>query len=112
MHELALCTAIGGIVERHAGGRAVTTVHVDVGALRQVVPDSLVFCWDLANAGTPWSESVLEVRQLPVQIECLDCGAEAQLDSPVLLCPACDSAAVVLRSGDQFLVTSIELADA
>ena len=111
MHELSLCRAIGGIVERHADGRRVTVVHLDVGALRQVVPDSLTFCWGLANAGTPWEESELEVRLVPARLDCLDCGTTTELDEPFLVCGRCGSAAVTIASGDELLVTSLDLAD-
>jgi hydrogenase nickel incorporation protein HypA/HybF len=112
VHELSLCKAISGIVERHADGRRVSTVHLDVGALRQVVPDSLVFCWGLANAGTPWETSELDVRLVPARLTCLDCGASTELTEPFLVCGTCESRAVTIASGDELLVTSIDLVDA
>jgi hydrogenase nickel incorporation protein HypA/HybF len=111
VHELSLCHAIGGIVGRHAAGRQVTAVHLDVGALRQVVPESLTFCWGLANAGTPWASSELDVRLVPASLHCLDCGATTELDEPFLVCGTCDSPAVTIASGDELLVTSIDLDD-
>jgi len=45
MHELSLCEAIAGVVKNHADGRHVDVVRVRIGALRQVVPESLSFCW-------------------------------------------------------------------
>ena len=47
MHELSIAGAIVATVERHAGGRAVTSVRVRVGRLRQVVPESLEFCFGI-----------------------------------------------------------------
>ena len=49
MHELSLCHAIAGVVTSHAEGRPVEVVRVRVGALRQVVPDSLLFCWSIVR---------------------------------------------------------------
>ncbi len=112
MHELSLCKAIGSIVGRHAAGRQVTAVHLDVGALRQVVPDSLTFCWGLANAGTPWETSELDVRLVPARLTCLDCGESTELTEPFLVCGSCESRAVTIASGDELLVTSIDLVDA
>lgn len=110
MHELSLCRAIGGVVAQHAAGREVTTVHLDVGALRQVVPESLIFCWGLVNADTPWAGSDLDVRMIPAALDCLDCGEVTALEDPFLLCGRCGSAAVTITSGEQLLVTSIDLA--
>jgi len=87
-------------------------VHVDVGALRQVVPDSLTFCWGLVNAGTPCEGSEMDVRVVPARLTCLDCGAETVLHEPVIRCGTCASAAVTIASGEELLVTSIELQDA
>ena len=49
MHELSLCNAIQGVVERARGDRAVTHVHLQVGQLRQVVPQTLEYCWTLVT---------------------------------------------------------------
>lgn len=112
MHELSLCRAISGVVASHAQGREVSVVHLDVGALRQVVPESLVFCWGLANADTAWAASELDVRMVPATIDCLDCSTTTVLDDPFLVCPACGSAAVRITGGEELLVTSIDLVDA
>lgn len=112
MHELSLCRAISGVVARHAGDREVSVVHLDVGALRQVVPESLVFCWGLANADTPWAGSDLDVRLVPATIECLECTTTTVLEEPFLVCPSCGSAAVTITAGEELLVTSIDLVDA
>ena len=111
MHELALCEAIVGVVEPYAGDRHVDVVRVKVGALRQVVPESLVFCWGLANADTPWAGSDLDVRLVPATIECLECATTTVLEEPFLDCPSCGSAAVTITAGEELLVTSIDLVD-
>ena len=51
MHELSLSSAIVDTVERHADGRRVTAVNMRIGALRQVVPDSLAFYFEIVVAG-------------------------------------------------------------
>jgi hydrogenase nickel incorporation protein HypA/HybF len=43
VHELSVSAAVVDTAIRHAAGRKVTHVHLRVGALRQVVPDSLAF---------------------------------------------------------------------
>ena len=45
VHELSLSSAILETVLKHADGRKVNTVELTVGALRQVVPESLDFYW-------------------------------------------------------------------
>ncbi len=41
MHELSICSAIANAAAKHAEGRSVSQVTVQIGHLRQVVPDAL-----------------------------------------------------------------------
>lgn len=41
MHELAICGSIADIVKRRAADRQVAAVHLRIGQLRQIVPDTL-----------------------------------------------------------------------
>ena len=52
MHELALAQAVLDVVAEHAGERPVERVEVRVGALRQVVPGSLAFCFEAVARGS------------------------------------------------------------
>jgi len=108
VHELSICTAIAAIAGEHAAGRPVELVRIDVGALRQVVPDTLVYSWEVTVEGTPLSGSVLEVREIPAVLHCTDCGADTMIGVPVFRCP-CGSTATAVVSGQELLVTSLEL---
>ena len=112
MHELSVCGAIAGIVERRAGGREVRTVHVRIGQLRQIVPDTLVYCWELLCADTALAGSRLELEGIRASIRCRACGRTAELgDLPVFACGGCASHDVELLSGDEFLVSALELTE-
>ena len=89
MHELSLCQAIAESVTRHADGRPVSRVAVRIGHLRQVVPDSLVFSWEMLTSGTALDGSELDVEYVPVTVECNHCHAITALDEPIMLCRAC-----------------------
>jgi hydrogenase nickel incorporation protein HypA/HybF len=111
MHELSICGSIAGIVTRRAEGRSVDTIHLRIGQLRQIVPDTLVYCWPMATAATALEGSRLEVEYVPVRIECHGCGQATEIgDFPILLCARCDSADVEVIAGEEFLVTALELA--
>ncbi len=111
MHELSLCHAIGGIVDRARDGRAVTRVHLQVGQLRQVVPETLVYCWGLVTDGGPLAGSELVVEHVAVQVDCRDCGGRTQvLHALVLTCATCGSGATDVVTGEELLVTSMDLA--
>jgi hydrogenase nickel incorporation protein HypA/HybF len=111
VHELSICASIAGIAGRYAAGRPVSVINVRVGQLRQIVPDTLVYCWSLVSAGTPLAGSVLAVEQVPVRIRCLDCGSERDLgDVPAFACGGCGGTSVRVTAGEEFLITSLELA--
>ena len=112
MHELSLSQSIGQIVRKHAAGRQVEVVHLKVGQLRQVVPDSLVYCWGLVNDGTECEGSVLDIDHVPAAIRCDECGGTTVLDEMRMSCAECGSSKVQVATGEEFLVTSIELAEA
>lgn len=112
MHELSLCRAVVDIVNRHAAGRDVTTVHLRVGQLRQIVPDTLVYCWSLMNEDTPLARSTLQVESVPAAIRCRACTATTIISAPILVCGSCSGTDVEIVAGEEFLITTLDLAEA
>lgn len=109
VHELALCEAIARTVADRAAGRTVARACVRIGHFRQVVPDSLSFCWDVLTEQTPLHGCELDVEHVPAVVACASCGATSRLDVPILACSACGSADVSLESGEELMLVSIEL---
>ena len=109
MHELSICTAIAKIAHQAAAGRPVERVRVDIGHLRQVVPDTLRHSWEMVVFGTPLDSVPLEVREVAAVIECRTCGTQTTLDDPIFRCSACGSTETFVVSGDELLVTSLDL---
>lgn len=110
MHEVSLCRAIARIALDHADGSRVIRVHLAIGHLRQVVPDSMRFSWDLVVADTPLAGSSLEITHVPAAITCRTCEATTTLDAPVFRC-ACGSTAVDVIAGEEFFVTGLDVAE-
>ena len=110
MHELSLCQAIAGVVRPHAVGRHVDTVRVQVGALRQVVPESLAFCWSLLREHEGMPDAELELELVAAEVVCRSCGQRSEITSKwSVLCPLCDSADVEILRGKEFQVTSLDV---
>jgi hydrogenase nickel incorporation protein HypA/HybF len=110
MHELAMCEAIARTVTDRAAGRQVVRVSVQIGHLRQVVPDALGFSWEMLTTGTELAGAALEVDHVPAVVVCGACGTTTTLDAPVLVCGTCDALDVELRSGDELTLVSFEVA--
>ena len=112
MHELSLCQAIAGVVRPHAAGKRVDVVRLQVGALRQVVPETLTFCWTLVrdHAGMPYAE--LELELVTAEVTCRSCGQQSEIESRFsVCCPRCGSADVAVVRGEEFLVTSVDVTE-
>lgn len=111
MHELSICQSISTIVGKHAAGREVRIVRLRVGKLRQIVPDTLVYCWSLVNEQTPLAGSQLEIESIPATIRCLHCDRSRELTEVLFTCDSCGGTNVELATGEEFLITSLELAE-
>lgn len=109
VHEVSICTAIAKIAHQAAAGRPVERVRVDVGHLRQVVPDTLCHCWEMVVFNTPLDGVPLEVSEIPAVIECRQCGARTQLDEPIFRCGSCGSTETSVMSGNELFVTSLDI---
>ena len=113
MHELSLCGSIFTIVDRAAAGREVSVVHVQVGKLRQVVPDSLRYCWTIVSDDTALAGSVLDIDSIDITLACQDCGELSAVEHElILVCAACGSRMVTVATGEEFFLTSLDLAEA
>jgi hydrogenase nickel incorporation protein HypA/HybF len=109
MHELSVASAVLDTVRRHAHGRRVTLVSLRVGRLRQVVPDSLRFYFEIVARDTICEDAGLELSEIEARLSCSQCGHQWEPVFPAFRCPECASAEVVLLSGEELEVEYIEV---
>lgn len=121
MHELSVAREIITVAERHAGGLPVSVVRVEVGRLRQVVPEYLDFYFEIAARETACEGAAMEWKRVPSLLRCDGCGTEwdpapapAREQDELLVdfrCPDCRSGRYSVVSGDELLVESIDVED-
>ena len=111
MHELSLSSAIVNTVVKHAQGRQVSVVSLRVGALRQVVPDTLDFYFGFVAEGTVCEGALQRQELMPARLRCARCESEWEMDLPLFVCEGCGAPAEV-AGGDEFEVESIEVEEA
>lgn len=92
----------------HASSR-VLRVHVAVGALSGVDPESLDFAFPLAAEGTVAEGAELDIEFVPARMVCRTCAHEWEPEFPVPLCEACESIDVDCPRGRELMVKSVEL---
>ena len=107
MHELSIAGAVVDTALRHAEDRRVLLVTLRVGQLRQVIPDSLAFYFEIVSRDTLVEGARLEQVVVPVRMRCDDCAHEWEPDV-MFRCPECDGVGEVL-AGDELEVDSIEV---
>lgn len=108
MHELGITRNIVSIVSEHAKDKRVTRVRLEVGKLSAVMPDALLFCFDVAAKGTVLEGAELEIIEIPGQATCRECGTEVALESLVTAC-TCGSRNLERRSGEELNIKEMEL---
>jgi hydrogenase nickel incorporation protein HypA/HybF len=112
VHELSLSGAVVDTAIKHAGGRQVGAVNLRVGRLRQVVPDTLEFYFELVARGTICEGARLEQEIVEARLRCNPCEREWGIEIPAFRCPTCGGGDVVVASGAEFEVESIEVEEA
>ncbi|WOP18685.1 hydrogenase maturation nickel metallochaperone HypA [Raineyella sp. LH-20] len=110
MHEVSLCRQLAAAVTRATGDREVEVVHVDVGELRQVVPEAMRFAWTFVVKDTLLAGARLDLRQLPAVLACRACGTSTRLGPELGFdCRVCGSTDTSLTSGEQFVLTAVDV---
>jgi len=112
MHELAVTQSILEIALRHAENqkaKRITHLYIVMGEWSSTVDDSIQFYWDMISDGTIAKGATLHFNRTPVVIECLDCGHTYTPNSRELLCPACASMHIKVKTGEEFFLESIEI---
>ncbi|WP_299024693.1 hydrogenase maturation nickel metallochaperone HypA [uncultured Thermanaerothrix sp.] len=112
MHELPVTENILSIALKHAqaaGARRVTDIHIVLGKFSSIVDDSVQFYWDLISGGTICEGARLHFQRLTPRMRCQDCQHEFEVSGEIQPCPQCNSLNLILLSGDEFYLESIEI---
>jgi hydrogenase nickel incorporation protein HypA/HybF len=112
MHELSVCQALIGQVERIArenDARRVVSIVVAVGPLSGVEPALLEHAYPIAAAGTVGEHALLTVEVMPVEVHCRKCGARGEARPNRIVCGACGEWQVDVTSGEEMLLKRVEI---
>ena len=112
MHELAICQALIEQVEaiaRERLARRVDTVCVSIGPLSGVEPRLLEQAFPVASAGSVADGARLELDCRPLRVSCQQCGRVTDALPSRLICGHCGDWHTDLVSGDELILSRVEL---
>jgi hydrogenase nickel incorporation protein HypA/HybF len=113
MHEASivghLIEAIGSGVDSGRIQGRIRAVHLRVGKLTSVVPDSLEFFFEAMKADTPLADSRLLIEEMPVRCTCRSCGSTFEVNGPQFGCDSCHSQGVDVVGGRELVIEAVEV---
>jgi len=112
MHELSIAVAlVETACEKAAalGDARVEALHLKIGRLSGVVPDALLFSWDVATRGTALEGAQLRIVEVPLTIRCDRCDAERAPPDALLICPVCGEPAFDVVRGRELELVALEV---
>jgi len=111
MHEMSITQGIVEICERHANGRRVLSLDVEIGELSGIVPEAVEFCFEACSRDTLLEGARLNIFRIPGSGVCQQCGATTPLTVIFGACQQCGGYQVALQSGEEMRVREIEVED-
>ncbi len=112
MHELAITQDIVRIVVEHAEreeARRVTHVHLVVGALSSVVPESVEFYFEHLSRETVAAGATLHFETVPARARCRACAGTFEPREFDWACPHCGGFGADLEAGEELAVSTIDV---
>jgi hydrogenase nickel incorporation protein HypA/HybF len=122
LHEFsAACSIVDTALEAAKSNKAtkVSVVNVEVGEFTFLVPEQLIFNFEIARKNSILEEAELRIKTIKGQLLCNDCNfqGESQMDPNIpnqiavfapMKCPKCGGSSTKITGGKDFVITSIE----
>lgn len=112
MHELAICQALIEQVEviaRSHSSHKIICIKIALGPLAGVDSGLLERAFSIARAGSLATEATLVITTLPIKVSCQQCQAISEVSINKLVCNHCGNWHTQLVSGDEMLLSQVEL---
>ena len=112
MHELAVCQALieqVKLVAREQHAQRVVEININIGPLSGVEAQLLEQAFSIASAGTVADGARLISNTTPVRVNCRSCGQVTDALPARLVCANCGDWQTRVVSGDELLLTTVEV---
>lgn len=112
MHELGLMQQVIHILHESAqreGIKRISSINLVVGKMTAAQPDSLQFAFEvLSQTEDCLREATLNIQEIELTAECLNCGNEYAVEEYRFVCPNCESSENRIRGGRELYIDSYE----
>jgi len=114
MHEAGIAQDLIDVAVQHlqrVPHGPVRVLHVRIGEMAGVNPDSLDFAFEAFGKGTELEGARLAIERLPLTVDCAACGQRTAVDDYVFRCGACGGEQVTIATGRELQFVSIDTDD-
>ena len=114
MHEVGIAEYLVEVAEEHlqrVPHGPVRALHVRIGEMAGVNPDSLEFAFECLTNGTALEGAALAVERVPLAVDCDACGQRTPVADYVFRCASCGAETVRIASGREMQFVSIDADD-
>ncbi len=94
---------------RKHNAKVLKSVHLNIGQMAGVMPDSLTFCFELITADTEMEGAELIMEIIPLKGICKACEQEFDIKDYAFSCPLCKSRDIDTISGHDLSIVEIEV---
>jgi hydrogenase nickel incorporation protein HypA/HybF len=115
MHELSICRQIvkqAAAIAAHHDASGIARITLQLGPLCGVEGALIRQAFPIVAATSNVAGAELIIETSPVLIQCKQCGSASHATPNRLVCKVCGDNRTRLLSGDEMLLTSVELIDA
>jgi hydrogenase nickel incorporation protein HypA/HybF len=113
MHEVSIAEGLIEAAVRECMGSGfnhIDHIKVRIGKASGVMPEALLFAFDIVKLETIASNALLMIEEVPVSGHCRDCKADFITEEKfVLSCPYCGSMSYAVTSGRELEITELEV---
>ncbi|HXX53725.1 MAG TPA: hydrogenase maturation nickel metallochaperone HypA [Thermodesulfovibrionales bacterium] len=115
MHETSIALGILDIINDRCtaeGYQRIESVRLKIGRAAGIMPEALLFSFDVAKMGTPAENAMLIIDNIPLGGVCGECRSEFEVDEAyVLSCPRCGSSAFKIQKGYEMEIAEMDVED-
>ena len=111
MHEMSIAEQLLDTVLETAtvnAAKSVTTIELEIGEMRLIVPDALELAFEVLTAGTIAEGARLKINEKKIVMVCGHCKARYNAEIGNYICPSCGRAEGRIEEGNEITITAIE----